>query len=117
MMDDKSHGVGSGGRSHLGEGSRIVGDLYFPGTVELPGYVKGRVDASTIVIETEGEVEGDLHAANVAIKGRFQGQITGGTVKLHSGAWVHGDITYENLSIENGAEVDGICKRQPFTKE
>lgn len=115
-MDDRNHGAGSGGRSHLGKGSRIIGYLYSPGTVELPGYVKGRVDASTIVIEIEGEVDGELHASNVAIKGRFTGQITGGTVKLHSGARVHGDIAYENLSIESGAEVDGKCNRQPFSK-
>jgi len=63
MMDDEYPPTGAGGRSHLGAGSRITGELYFPGTVELPGYVKGRVEASTIVIEEAGEVEGELHAA------------------------------------------------------
>lgn len=112
-MTEESH-HGSGGRSHLGAGSRITGELSFPGTVELPGYVKGRVDASAIVIEQAGEVEGELHAASVAIKGRFNGQVVGGKVALHASAQVTGDITYESLSIESGAQVEGTCRSRPY---
>ncbi len=101
---------GTGGRSHLGAGSRITGELYFPGTVELPGYVSGRVEAAAIVIEEAGDVEGELSATNIAVKGRFNGRIRGGMVKLHASARVSGDITYESLSIESGAQLDGSCK-------
>jgi cytoskeletal protein CcmA (bactofilin family) len=101
--------AGSGGRSHLGAGSRIVGELSFPGTVELPGYVKGRVEAAAIVIEETGEVEGELHAASIAIKGRFNGEVNGGTVQLHASARVVGNIAYESLSIDSGAELEGKC--------
>jgi cytoskeletal protein CcmA (bactofilin family) len=41
--------------------------LYFPETVELPGHVKGRVEAATIVIEDSGEVDGELHAISIEI--------------------------------------------------
>lgn len=116
MTEETYPATGTNGRSHLGAGSRITGELYFPGTVELPGYVKGRVDASAIVIEQAGEVDGELHAASVAIKGRFQGQIIGGKVALHASARVTGDITYESLSIESGAEVEGVCRHRPFSK-
>lgn len=110
MTDKSLSTAGSGGRSHLGAGSRIVGDLSFPGTVELPGYVKGRVEADVIVIEETGEVEGELHAASIAIKGRFNGEVHGGTVQLHASAHVVGDITYERLSIDSGAELEGKCR-------
>ena len=108
MMDEPR--PGSGGRSHLGTGSRITGELYFPGTVELPGYVSGRVEAAAIVIEEAGDVEGELSATNIAIKGRFKGQIKGGMVKLHASARVSGEITYESLSIDSGAELEGLCQ-------
>jgi len=114
MMDQKYPAAGSDSRSHLGAGSRITGELYFPGTVELPGYVKGRVEASAIVIEEAGEVEGDLCAASIAIKGRVNGQIIGGDVKLHTSAQVTGKITYESLSIESGAQVEGQFKAQAY---
>lgn len=117
MTDENYPTAGSGGRSHLGAGSRITGELYFPGTVELPGYVKGRVEASAIVIEEAGEVEGELQAASIAIKGRFKGQIMGGKVTLHSGARVTGEITYESLSIESGAEVMGQFTPRSDTRE
>lgn len=116
MMDETYPTTGTNGRSHLGAGSRITGELSFPGTVELPGYVKGRVDASAIVIEQAGEVDGELHAASITIKGRFHGHIFGGKVALHASAQVTGDITYETLSIESGAEVEGRFRRQPNYK-
>lgn len=117
MTDEKHTAGGVGGRSHLGTGSRITGDLYFPGTVELPGYVKGRVEASDIVIEEEGEVEGELHAEIVTIKGHFDGKITGGKVALQASAQVSGEIFYESLSIEKGARVEAECRSRPGQKD
>ena len=117
MTDEKYPAAGAGGRSHLGAGSRITGELSFPGTVELPGYVKGRVEASSIVIEEAGEVEGEIHAASIDIKGRFDGQIIGGEVVLHTSARVTGEITYESLSIKSGAQVEGMFRSRPFVKD
>ena len=110
-MDQSRSAFGAGGRSHLGVGSRITGELCFPGTVELPGYINGRVEASEIVIETTGEVEGEIHAASITIKGRFKGKVSGGKVKLLASARVTGEIVYETLSIESGAKVEGKCTR------
>ena len=109
MTEESSAVSGSGGRSHLAVGSRASGELYFPGTVELLGYVKGSVEAAAIVVEETGEIDGELSASNIAIKGRFKGQIKGGMVHLHASARVSGDITYDSLSIESGAQVDGKC--------
>lgn len=117
MADQKLPPAGSSGPSHLGAGSRITGELSFPGTVELPGYVKGRVEASAIVIEEAGEVEGELHAASVTIKGRFNGKIKGGKVALQASAQVSGEITYESLSIESGARVEAECRSRPGQKD
>ena len=114
MIDTSNPAGRSAGRSHLGEGSRITGELQFPGTVELPGYVNGRVEAAAIVIEETGEVEGEVHAASVAIKGRFRGKVVGGAVELHASARVTGDIVYAMLRIESGAQLEGLCTRQPF---
>jgi cytoskeletal protein CcmA (bactofilin family) len=107
MNADSSHVAGAGGRSFLEAGSRVTGELQFPGTVELPGQVKGRVEAASIVIEETGVVEGELEAVRIAIKGRFTGKLTGGTVKLHASARVTGEITCETLSVDSGAELEG----------
>lgn len=117
MTDDKFAAPGSDSRSHIGKGSRITGELYFPGTVELPGYVNGSVEAAAIVIEEAGEVEGELQAASITIRGRFKGQIIGGKVALHTTARVAGDITYESLSIESGAQVEGTFRPRSYAKD
>ncbi len=75
------------------------------------------MEASSILIEEAGEVEGELRASSIAIKGVFIGQIFGGTVKLHPSARVTGEIFYENLSIESGAEVESECKSRPYIKD
>jgi cytoskeletal protein CcmA (bactofilin family) len=116
MAEESMAESGTVGRSHLGPGSRITGVLYFPETVELPGHVKGRVEAATIVIEDSGEVDGELHAISIEIKGRFKGQISGGDVRLRPTARVVADITYERLTIDSGAELEGQCKTQPYKK-
>jgi len=98
-----------GGRSHFTAGSKLTGDLRVPGLVELLGHVDGKVSADAIMIEKSGSVDGELHAASVAIKGQFEGKIFGGVVNLHSSAKVSGEILYETLCIESGAEVNSTC--------
>lgn len=110
MTDPKHPDV----RWHLGVGSRIAGEPSFAATVEWPGYVKGRVEASTIVFDDAGEVEGELHSAHITIKGRVAGQVVGGVGALHASARVTGEITEERLSIEAGAQFAGHCTSRPF---
>lgn len=114
-MTDENYPTGTGGRSLLGAGSRITGSIYVPGTIELPGQVKGRVEASTVVVDETGEVKGEIHAVTTSIRGQFSGEIMGGNVTLHATAQVTGKITYQSLSIETGARVEVECRRKPST--
>ena len=98
-----------GGRSHFTVGSKLTGELRVPGLVELLGHVDGKVTADAIMIEESGSVDGELHAAKVAIKGRFKGKIFGSVVNLHSTAKISGEIFYETLSVESGAQVNSTC--------
>jgi len=97
------------GRSRFIAGSKLSGELHVPGLVELLGHVDGQVYADAIVIEEGGSVHGQLHAADIAIRGEFEGKIFGGAVKLNASARISGEITYETLSIESGAEVNATC--------
>lgn len=115
-MAGDSLAPGAAGRSHLGPGSRVAGELHFPGAVELPGYVSGHVEAEAILIEDSGEVEGELHAFSVEIRGSFKGRISGGTVRLHSTAKVAADIEYERLIMESGSELEGHCMVRRYQK-
>ncbi len=69
------------GRSHFTAGSKLNGDLRVPGLVELLGHVVGKVSADAITIEESGTVEGERHAAQVTIKGKFEGKVFRGSVR------------------------------------
>ncbi|WP_111735385.1 bactofilin family protein [Roseovarius amoyensis] len=101
-----------GGRSHFAVGAKLTGELSAPGALELLGHVEGKVSADAIIIEDSGSAIGELQARSIAVKGRFEGKIFGGDVKLHSGARVSGEISYTTLTIESGAEVNSSCSRK-----
>ena len=101
-----------GGRSHFAAGAKLSGDLVVPGHMELLGHVDGKISAHSILIEEGGSAVGELRANSVAIKGRFEGIINGGDVRLHTSAKVAGEISYKTLSIDSGAEVNSSCSRR-----
>jgi cytoskeletal protein CcmA (bactofilin family) len=99
-------------RSQLSSGSRVKGELSFPGFVEVHGAVEGRVSAASIMIEQDSRIEGELTADHIWIRGQVEGRINGGAVTLHSSARVSGDVHYDTLSVDSGAEVNIACKRR-----
>lgn len=101
-----------GGRSHFAAGAKLSGDLTVPGVMEVLGHVDGKITADSIVIEDSGSAIGELNADVIDIKGRFEGNIEGRDVRLHSGAKVSGEIVYHTLSIESGAQVNSTCARR-----
>jgi cytoskeletal protein CcmA (bactofilin family) len=104
-------GGGTGGRSHLVAGTRIVGDITAPGLLEIQGQVEGRVMADSVVIEERGTVNGEVQAAAIGVKGTFSGHLAGGAVRVHATARLSGTIRYETLSVESGSEITASCER------
>jgi cytoskeletal protein CcmA (bactofilin family) len=112
MPTDSTDDVSSNSsRSLLSQGSKITGDLEFPGQVEVLGRVDGQIKADSALIGERGEVEGSINAKTIIIKGRVNGDITGTSVTLHTGSRVKGEITYNELVVEAGAQVDGGIHR------
>jgi len=109
--DEQTGETGQGGRSHICSGSKITGDLNFPGLIEVLGRIDGQLTADAVVIGEQGEVEGIITARTIAIKGKVKGEITGESVTLHTGSQMSGEITYQQLVVEAGARVDGRIHR------
>jgi cytoskeletal protein CcmA (bactofilin family) len=117
MSSEKEYGASDGSRSQLGKGSSVTGDLQFPGTLELMGEVQGSVTAHSIVVAESGVVDGSLVAQTVALRGKFDGEVTCEEARLHSGAQVTGRITYRRLMIESGARVEARFVMQEKAEE
>lgn len=89
----------------------LEGNLSSEGEVQVCGTVRGSLRAATIVVETEGLVEGDLAASQVTIRGRVVGPIRGQSVHVAAGAHIEGDVINDTLSVESGAVIDGAIRR------
>ena len=97
----------------IGQGLRIISR----GTLQVDGEVEGDVAGKEIIIGEMGQVTGTVAAERVIVRGRITGAIRSVTVALQSSARVEGDIHHMSLSIEQGAEFDGRCRRPSNASE
>ncbi len=97
----------------IGQGLRIISR----GTLQVDGEVEGDVAGKEIIIGEMGQVTGTVAAERVIVRGKISGIIRSMTVALQSSARVEGDIHHMSLSIEQGAEFDGRCRRPANASE
>jgi len=90
---------------------RINGDLVCSGDVQIDGWVEGDIQSRNIVIGEGATVHGALQAETVRICGLVKGQIKADSVVLEKTARVTGDVLHKSLAIEQGASLEGMCKR------
>jgi cytoskeletal protein CcmA (bactofilin family) len=91
----------------VGRGIRIISE----GKLRVDGEVEGEVAGTEVVIGEHGSVTGSVAADRVIVHGRLAGVIRGMDVALQASARVEGDIHHMSLTIEEGAEFDGRCRR------
>jgi len=97
--------------SSISAGLTIVGKIVGQGVVTIFGHVKGELRASTVVIAEGAQIEGGVSAEEMTIGGNVKGIIHANRVKLKSGAVVEGDIYHRTLTIEEGAQFEGMSRR------
>lgn len=90
---------------------QIVGNLKSEGEVQIDGRVDGDVSANLLVLGDRANINGEVVAEEVVVRGTVHGRIRAKKVQLAKSAHVIGDIWHESLAIEAGAYVEGHCKR------
>ena len=96
---------------------KFTGDLISTGEVQIDGNVTGDIRADTLIIGASGNINGEITANKVRIHGKTIGQINAKSVSLAKTANVQGDILHEDLSIEQGAYLEGHCRRTEVIPE
>lgn len=91
----------------MGQGLRIV----TRGTLQVEGKVEGDVVGNEVIIGEKGHVTGVVSGQSVVVHGTVAGTVKGVHVALKSGARVDGDVLHHQLSVEQGAHLDGRVKR------
>lgn len=109
MMGAKQMAEQGGEVTIIGQGAKIEGSLVSGGSLRVDGQVKGTIKADgDVMLTAQSVVEADIRANNVAIAGKFKGDLTvKGTAELAKGGRVDGNITSKTLVIQEGGLFSG----------
>ena len=93
--------------STIGGDLTITGNVTSKGEIQLDGHVQGDIHCVALILGESANVEGNVTAVDVVIRGRLIGSVQALRVTLQSTSHVEGDLTYQSLAIEQGAFFDG----------
>ncbi|MEK9671559.1 MAG: polymer-forming cytoskeletal protein [Rhodospirillaceae bacterium] len=99
------------GPSIISADLRIIGDLTSEGEIQIDGTVDGDIRTKSLLVGETANIKGEIVADRVQVHGTINGQIKARSVTFARSARVIGDILHEDLAIENGAFLEGHCKR------
>ena len=81
------------------------------GELHISGSVKGNVVARDLTLSEGGSVTGDIEAETAIIAGNVAGHLTATSVVLKPTARLAAEVTHVSLTIEPGAEFQGVSHR------
>ena len=95
----------------IGAGTEFVGDLNTKDTARIDGVIRGNIQyEGTVIIGTNGRVEGNIQAVEVSIAGMIKGDMTAqNRIEILSSAHIEGNITTKSLCIDEHAVFQGVC--------
>lgn len=100
-----------GGESRIGSDLAVIGNLVSKGEIQIDGEVQGDLHAANIVVGESARITGGIVADEVIVRGSVMGSIRGKRVVLQSSSKVEGDIFHSQLAIEQGAFFEGKSRR------
>jgi cytoskeletal protein CcmA (bactofilin family) len=89
----------------------VLGTIVSEGAVDFSGTMDGNIRCQTLTVRVDGKISGEIYAESVYVYGHLKGIIRARDVHLFSSCHIEGIIMHEAISIEDGAFIDGSCKR------
>ncbi len=102
---------GSGALSFLGAEVTVTGNIGGQGNLHIDGRVDGDVSCASLIVGTSGQVNGNITADDARIAGSINGTVAAKVLTIDASARITGDLSYDMVSVETGAQVDGRVKR------
>ncbi len=100
----------NGGETIIARGVRIEGDFFAEGDIVIEGEVRGTIATSgDLRVGEEAKIEANIKAQNAVIAGEVEGNMRiEAKLELLASSHVSGDVTVQVLSVEAGAQVNGV---------
>ncbi len=89
----------------------ILGNIISEGLIDFNGNIDGNIHCRNLVIRQNARINGEIRADSVQVSGRVFGTIRARVVTLHNSAHVEGVVMHEQITVEDGATVDGKLKK------
>jgi cytoskeletal protein CcmA (bactofilin family) len=93
--------------SFIGAEVVISGNISGSGDIHLDGVIEGDVACNTLILGAGGRIKGKITAERVTLGGAVDGMVDASTLTVEKSARVNGDLSYDMVSIETGAQIDG----------
>jgi cytoskeletal protein CcmA (bactofilin family) len=93
--------------SILGADVIVTGNVSASVDLHIDGKVQGDLKCANLVQGEASEIKGSVIADTAKLAGTIDGSIEAKTLVIHASARITGDVTYESVTIEQGAHVDG----------
>lgn len=100
-----------GGMSFIGSEVTVTGNIGGNGNLHIDGRVDGDVACASIIVGDGGQINGNVRAHDARIAGTVNGTVAAEVLTIASSARIDGDLSYDSVSIETGARVEGRVKR------
>ena len=97
--------------SIVSKGLYIKGELHCSGSLDIEGYIEGNINGNVVTIREEGEVNGNIIAKTLNLKGKFDGKIKSERINIAANADIKGTLEYVSLCVEDGAKIEGDLKK------
>ncbi len=97
--------------SVISQDMHILGTLVSDGSIDFDGTVDGNIRCHTLTVRKNATIKGDVTAEILNVYGKIDGLVRAKHVHLYKDCSVEGIIMHEGLIIEDGAFMDGKCKR------
>src|SRR6516162_9582462 len=104
----------SGEKAVIGNDLKIIGQglrIISRGMLQVDGEIEGDVQAAEVVVGERGKVTGMVAGRQVVVRGTVSGVICGQNVALQASSQVEGDVHHMSFAIEQGAHFDGRSRR------
>ncbi len=93
--------------SIFGADISLKGDVTATADLHIDGRIEGDITCAALVQGEGSEIHGAIRAQSARLSGTVHGSIDAGELVILRSARIHGDVSYDALTIEQGAEVDG----------
>ena len=93
--------------SIISEGFTFEGTITSDGVLNIAGTVRGKITAKSVLIDSNGQVDGELNSEQLVIKGQLKGDVNCDDLNVGPLARVDGNISYKYIHIQRGGRVAG----------